>query len=413
MVSKRPLLLRNSNFFRLWLSQVLSQVGSRMFILALLWWLIVNYSDNQGIALALFLILSTLPSILFVNPIGRIVDSLPLKTILKRADLSGVIISLVLFLSLGNETLFAVSLGVSTLLFAGCQAFIEPSLQKSVNEVVEEKEITSAVAFLSTTQTLAYFAGAVAGAVLIELLGLEGIILLNAATYLASYFIDSSIHFKEVAKDPALDNPTEKEASSFTVLKELPLIRKILFGFTAVNFLSVPTLLLIPLYTKNSLGGDAGLLALNESSIWLGILSGSLLGRYLPERYSALHLTSLLTFLFGLSLSLPGLYIATPLYFVSLFFIGLTVGTMNVRIVSYFQMEVADELKGRFFAVLKALISFMTPFGYLMFGLLSSRVSAPDLSLVQGIGVVFVSVYFFYLSFLHIKGKVKYARSLS
>ncbi len=374
-----------------------------MFAIACMWWMIEKNQGSPGVSLAIFLILTALPSLILVNYIGKKVETINPIKILKRADLTGFLLSLILIGSyVVNSNFFLILLAV-TFFYSTCQAFIEPTLQKAVNHIVEEKDVPTAIAFLSTTQTVAYFAGAVLGALLINLMDLEGIIALNALAYLGSFILDSSLQLKEKDADEPntlkAEQQNDEQLTSIQVLKKLPLIRKILFGFAAVNFLSVPTLLLIPLYTQKSLGGDSQLLALNEACIWLGLIAGSYLGRILVDKTTALGATAFLTTLFGVSLTIPGFIVNTWVYMISLFLVGLSVGTMNVRIVTYFQLNVKDHLKGRFFSVLKATVSFLTPVGYAVFGLLSISFSPEALTKFQGLGVVVISSYFFYLLF--------------
>ena len=83
----RPLVLRNRDFALLWLGQVLSQAGSRMYQIAILWWLLGRAGpEGGGLAVGTFLVLSALPSILLVGPIGRLVDRFPSRRILVVAD---------------------------------------------------------------------------------------------------------------------------------------------------------------------------------------------------------------------------------------------------------------------------------------------------------------------------------------
>ena len=155
----RPLILRNRNFFLLWTSQVLSQAGNRMFQIAIIWWILSHFEKNSGTYLAIFMVLGSIPAIILAKKIGKTIDTYSSRRVLLTADTVGIIVSCVLLGIFTNQVLI-VAIFCSGLLFAICQGFIEPTLNKAVPELVSDDDVPSAVAFLSSTQTLANFAGA-------------------------------------------------------------------------------------------------------------------------------------------------------------------------------------------------------------------------------------------------------------
>jgi len=52
------LILRNRNFLLVWLGQVLSQAGTRMYQIAIMWWMLTTM-NGKGSELAYFLIISS------------------------------------------------------------------------------------------------------------------------------------------------------------------------------------------------------------------------------------------------------------------------------------------------------------------------------------------------------------------
>jgi hypothetical protein len=74
----------------------------------------------------------------------------------------------------------------------------------------------------------------------------------------------------------------------------------------------------------------------------------------------------------------------------SLLMIGLCLGSLNVQIVTYFQQQIPDALKARFFALLQAFVAVAIPFGYLMVGSLAAWIQW--LPFFLGAGVVLMGV---------------------
>jgi hypothetical protein len=46
-------IFRNRNFLLLWLSQVISQAGSKMFQIGIFWWILSKNENNSGMVVAI------------------------------------------------------------------------------------------------------------------------------------------------------------------------------------------------------------------------------------------------------------------------------------------------------------------------------------------------------------------------
>lgn len=389
----KPLVLRHRDFFLLWTSQVLSQAGNRMFQIAVAWWILSNISESSGTYLAIFMVLGSLPSIFLVKWIGRVIDRNPSRRVLLTNDTLGITLTLILTFIFSHQVHIAAILA-SGLLFALFQGMIEPTLNKAVPELVEEQDISSAVAFLSSTQTLANFFGAVMGAVLIDQVGLIGITLINGSSYLVSAVCDGIIRFDRTKAESSGAKADNEKAEGWKILEGKPLIKKILLTFGCVNFFGTPILVILPIYTKQVLQASASTLGVLEACIWLGILSGTFFSSRLGLKERALLFTSICLFSFGAFLSLPAIMIHKVFYGFCLAGAGFSLGAMNVRMISLFQEIIPNTQKGRFFALLQALISFAIPIGYFTFAALSDVLETRYLCLLQGGGVILLSVFF-------------------
>src|SRR3989339_1463918 len=137
------LILRNRNFLLVWLGQVLSQAGTRMYQIAIMWWMLTTM-NGKGSELAYFLIISSLPSLLFVKHIGNLIEKVDSKKIFLFAELSGflTILGVIYLIHLG---LFSIVLALITgFLLSLYQAFIDPTLFKSVPELCPKEDSTMA-----------------------------------------------------------------------------------------------------------------------------------------------------------------------------------------------------------------------------------------------------------------------------
>lgn len=97
----------------------------------------------------------------------------------------------------------------------------------------------------------------------------------------------------------------------------------------------------------------------------------------------------------GAMFFLPGIIVNRYVYMSALFFIGFSVGINNVKFISLFQETVPAAVKGRFFAVMQAVISFTFPAAYFIFGMIADYLTPPAMCLMQGAGTAGVALFFF------------------
>lgn len=397
-----PLVFRNKNFALLWVGQLLSQCGTRMYQIALLWWIMTSVGSAQGVTLGAFLVIGSLPSLIFVKHIGSLVDRAPRKALLVTADLTSfgaVLVLLALFFNFNSSVIFYAVFGIEAIL-ATTQAIIDPSFSRVLPELVAKEDYERAVAFQTSTQSMANFGGAVAGAFLFSLMGVKGAITVNALSYGIAAAASFFVAFQKAAKQGEQSQSPSDQGPEVdrSVFGTQPWLKKVLFGFGLVNFFSTPTLVILPLYTKKVLSGDASTLGLLEAAVWCGLLVGSFSTRLFGRMKNTVALGGLALGTLGAALIVPGIVVNQALYIVALFIGHFMLGVNNVRFVTLFQDTVADSLKGRFFALVQAIVSFTFPIAFFAFGLLGDLFSPMVLCVIQGCGIVVLALYFVRLS---------------
>lgn len=384
---------RNRDLLLLWGGQVTSQAGTRMYQIAMLWWL-MKREGGSGVHLGLFMVFGALPQILLVKPIGRLIDRTPSRRLLVGCD---VLSAAVVFAITG--LLYAGQMSVPAAYVAGflvplLHAVFNPTLNKAVAEIAPPELIGATVALQSSSQSMASFGGAVLGAMLIEPVGVPAVALFNAGSYVVSALCLWIIPFR-YARPPAPPAPAgQPDVSGWAVLDRIPAVKGYLIGFGLANFFSVPTLIVLPVYTVQVLKGSATVLGQLEASLWLGLIGGAFASGWTARIRDPRHIGFLCIATMGLALMMPGFIVHAYFYMAMLAVVGLALGINNVRFVSMFQQVVPAELKGRFFAVLQATIGFSFPLAYLVFGLLTSRIDPTWVCVVQGAGTIAVAVYF-------------------
>ncbi|MEU2511955.1 MFS transporter [Streptomyces syringium] len=388
----RPLVLRNRAFGTVWLGQVLTQAAVRMFQVGVSWWLVAYaVSSGRGLASGLFMAVSTLPAVTLAPVVARAIARFAHRSLLRTAAgaAGGTAAALAVWACASDLPLAAAY--AATLALATCQAFFDPCLTTSVPELVDDEDIEAATGFELSTQSLASLGGALLGALIVDRAGVAGLAIGCATAYLCAAALIATARFRTSppegaeAAEPAGEG-AEARRTLLKVLADLPFVRKILVCFAAANLFTTAVFVVIPLYTRSSLQGGGGTVALLEASLGAGTLIGSFTGARVPGRPTVVGSLCLGTM--ALALALPGLIAERPVIAGCLAVAGWCVGVIGVRFVALFQRLVPPSDKPAFFAVMQALLGATFPVASLLFGLLGDHLSAQTLCLIQAAGLV-------------------------
>ncbi len=368
-----------------------------MYQMAIIWWIITTMNGG-GPEIGTFMVLGALPSILFVKKIGIIIEKVRSKKVFIYSELIGFILVLGILLTVKAGYFKMPAAFAAGFFLSLIQAFIDPTLNKSVPELCDKKDITSGVAFITSTQSLANFGGAIAGAILIERLGIFGVACINGLSYFLAAFFVFWARFDKI-KISNEEIQTIGHEKPMEILNQIPLIKKLLIGFGLTNFFFTPILVVLPLYTKKLLLGNASTLASLEACLWVGILLGGFSAKFIRIlKNDAIKIVAVALGLIGINLIFSGLVINKIIYMLILLSSGFMLGVLNVKIIDYYQKNVPEKYRGRFFAILAALVSFTFPIAYFFFGFITEVVNIPVICIFQGVGVASLAVYFKILS---------------
>ncbi|MFI5639789.1 MFS transporter [Streptomyces goshikiensis] len=401
-----PLVLRNRAFGTVWLGQVLTQAGVRMFQVGTSWWLIgYAVSGDGGLAAGLFMAVSTLPAVALAPLVARAIARTAHRSLLRTAAGGAGAAAAALACWAGVGDLPVAAAYAAALALATCQAFFDPCLTTSVPELVDDADIEAATGFELSTQSLASLGGALLGALVVDGAGMAGLAVGCAVAYTAAALLIATVRFRTPAgalpgadgtqeNSPEEDSPEEDgddaaQAPRRTlrqILGAMPYVRAILLCFTAANLFTTAVFVVIPLYTASVLHGDGGTVALLEASLGVGTLIGSVTGARVPGRPTAVG--SALLGAMAVALAVPGLIAARPVIAGALLVAGWCVGVIGVRFVALFQRLVPAADKPAFFAVMQAVLGSTFPVASLLFGMLGDHLSAQTLCLIQAAGLV-------------------------
>ena len=192
------LLRRNRSFRQLWLGQVVSQMGDWFNTIAL--YTIILQLTGSGRDVGLLLVARFVPSFLFGPISGVVADRFSRRTIMIVSDLLRAVVVLGFLLVRRADQLWIIY--VLTVLQLGLSTFFEPAKTAAIPSIVEDRELVAANAISSVTWSAMLTIGAAIGGIITDAFGTDVAFILDAATYLLSAALITSIRLPKRAKRP-------------------------------------------------------------------------------------------------------------------------------------------------------------------------------------------------------------------
>lgn len=187
------LVRENRNFRRLWIAQIVSEIGDWFYSLAIYSLLLQITGEARSVALAL--VLQVIPQTLFGPLTGVVNDRIRRKRVMIFADLVRVLIVLGMLFVRSRSMIWL----VYPLLFleSVMWAFFEPARTAVIPNVAASEDLILANTLSSTTWSLNLVAGASFGGLALAFLGYNASFVLNAFSFLVSAFFISRMKFNE------------------------------------------------------------------------------------------------------------------------------------------------------------------------------------------------------------------------
>src|SRR5579864_5521536 len=187
------LLRRNGNFRRLWLAQIVSEIGDWFYTLAI-YTLLLQFTGRAS-SVALALVLQVIPQTLAGPTAGVVNDRLRRKQVMIGADLIRFVVVLAMLLVRSRSMVWL----VYPLLLAETTmaAFFEPARSAVIPNITSEGEVLVANTLSSMTWSVNLMIGAAVGGVVAAFFGRDTVFILNALSFLTSAFLIAGMHFAE------------------------------------------------------------------------------------------------------------------------------------------------------------------------------------------------------------------------
>jgi len=353
------------------LAQLISVAGDKMFAIALSWWVISNDAlPDREWTLGLLLAASTLPIALSGPLLGPFIDKHDKRTCMVVADISRLLLmsALAWLIHDGALTLPRL-LALSMPLFAFAPLF-DSAVSASLSALAKSPAMLGRlVALESAMPNVGAALGALFGSFALAGGGVEGAFWFNAGSFFISLLLVSRLPALPAA---ALPHGAEDAGGSF--FRRYPEAGRLLVLFGIINFFWVPVFLYLPLLVRDVLKAGGSQLGLLELAFALGNL---LLFGYFSLRPGVFFRTRWLRVVLvaasaGFMWCL-GSVESLDMMLAILLVWGASFAFLSYLVFSSFQRTIPDSHKGRFFGTLTSVSTLSFPLGFVCFGYLVSR----------------------------------------
>jgi MFS family permease len=183
----------NRNFRRLWLAQIVSEIGDWFYTLSIYTLLLQLTGHASSVALAL--VLQVLPQT-FVGPMAGVVnDRLRRKYVMIASDLVRVLVVLAMLQVRSRSTVWLVyPLLLAETIMA---AFFEPARSSVIPNIAAKGEVLIANTLSSATWSVNLLIGASVGGLVAAFFGRDTVFVLNGLSFLASAILIGGMRFAE------------------------------------------------------------------------------------------------------------------------------------------------------------------------------------------------------------------------
>ncbi|MGH8652098.1 MAG: MFS transporter [Gammaproteobacteria bacterium] len=360
-----------------WLGQLVSLVGSGVTGFALSIW--VYQRTGSATQFALIAFCGVLPSVLLSPLAGALVDRWNHRWTMILSDIGGALSALVIALLLALGQLEIWHIYVVVAINSTCSAFQWPAYTAATTLLVPKQHLGRAGGMLQMGQAIAQLVAPGLGGVLLEIIQLQGVVLLEFATCLFAIATLLCVRFPKTMTiptgGPEKDSLLHEVAYGWAYLTSQPGLLGLLIFFAASNFLSgLVGVLFGPLVLSFaspvvfgillSLAGFGALVGGLVMSIWGGPQRG------MHAVFSVMLLSGLYMLIAGLDTSILLLGIV-----VFLFFFGTPILNACTQVI--FQKKVAPYVQGRIFALRGAITGASLPLAFLVAGPLADYVFEP------------------------------------
>lgn len=377
------------NFYKLWLGELISNIGSGMTAFALS---VYIYEKTGSVSyVSLITLLSFMPSII-LSPIGGLLaDRYDRRLLMIIGDLfSGLGLVYILWsIQAGEKSIVPIFIGITfSSIFT---SLLEPSYRATLTDILEEENYAKASGLIQVGGSAKYLISPVIAGIVLSVADIRVILLLDIMT-----FITTCLMIFLVRKSMNSETQNYKKDSFKGLLEGLFIIKEnrgvyslVIIMFFVCFFMGFIQILIRPMILATSSVKTAGMM---ESLCAVGLLIGSLwIGiAGIKKNYSKILAVS--CFFCGIFMSMTGVNKNLAIIGISTFLFFSTLPFMNSCADVLVRFSIPNELQGRVWGLISLITQMGTVIAYIISGVMADYVFEPMFNknglLVKNIGMI-------------------------
>ncbi|HKQ79434.1 MAG TPA: MFS transporter [Blastocatellia bacterium] len=378
---KPPTRMMNWNFVLLWQGQVISQFGTQISRIAMLFWL-KHATESPSLMGAIAMFAGVIAVLL--GPFGgALADRYPRRSIIIACDLINgsamITLSILMFFAPTAQSWILVGIFIVSVLLSAVGSFFSPAISASTADLVPKEKVAAATSTLQASDQISIRLGQAAGGTLFQILGAPFVLLIDGVTYLISAFSECFVTIPQKLPEKNSDWRGRIREFMHDIWEGLNYVRanaglaQLFLIVTLLNFFLAQILGLYPFYIEDHLKLGPDWYGYLLATLGCGVLVGYLLAGTI--KVSGRSRSRLMVACMLLTAAMCGLLgvIESPMAVAAVtVVIGVVSGFLNVGVMTILQITTPSEIRGRAFGLLGALSGCLLPIGMGMAGLAAS-----------------------------------------
>ncbi len=384
---KKNELLELKNFFILWSTQSISQLGSSITTFALALWLYEK--TGSSLSTAALTICSYAPYVLMSIFAGALTDRLDKRKTMLGCDMFAAMCTVTVLVLFRTNNLMVWHLYVLNVISGFMNTLQQPASEVAMTLIIPEKHYQKTSGLCSGSRALISILNPLIATALYALTGLNGVIAVDlgsfAVAFLALLFF---IRIPENKSDKG-ESVLHLAKEGLMFLKRNPMILTLILFMSGVNLVASAFDATLPGYVLPNPKGGSSVLGIVTSCAGAAMMLGSLIVLVLPkpkDRVRVIYLTMLF------SLGTENFLLAFSREPV-LWCIGQVIGWILVPVMSanldvILRTSIPVELQGRVYACRNTLQFFTIPIGLFLGGFMVDNICEPFMGKYGGISIL-------------------------
>ena len=370
----------------MWFGHLISHAGDAVFMIALPW-LMLDITGSKSLT-SLVSMSAYLPAVLFGLFAGVVVDRYNRKWIMIYSDILRALLVAVIPLSLIYGFISPLLIGVITFSLSTFSAFFYPARDSLIPHIVTAEELPAANSAISVSGQMSHLLGPLFAGIGISIFGLRHLFTADAISFLFSILLISLI------VGPARKLTIEKHPPKWQgIVEGLTYVNshkglRILLILTFVNniFIMGPAIIGLPVFVREVLTSDFGVLAKLEVAMAAGMIVGSFVFWKAEKNISPISILLFGIVMDGITYTL--LFFADTSFIAILVLIihGIGIPLITVSRTTIIQAVVPDEFRGRLFSMIYMAVMGTTAISVGLTGFILEFIGADSLFLLIGVG---------------------------